>query len=89
MLLNDQEITLSIAGFILGIIAFFWMFIALIPFLGWLNWINIPFSIIGLILSILGYSQRRQQVLGLIGIVLCGIAITVGVLRLNLGGGIF
>lgn len=80
---------MSIVGFILGIVAFFWMFIALIPFLGWLNWLNIPFAIIGLVISILGYSQRRQTALGLTGIVLCSIAIVVGVLRLSLGGGFF
>ncbi len=78
---------MSVIGFIMGIIAFFWMCVALIPFLGWMNWLNIPFATIGLIISILGYATRRNT-LGLAGIILCSIAILVGILRLSLGGGI-
>jgi hypothetical protein len=71
----------GIAGFILGLVAFFWMLIGLIPFLGWLNWLNIPVAVAGLVISILGYTQRRQSALSLIGIILCSIAIVIGVIR--------
>jgi hypothetical protein len=78
---------MSIIGLILGLIAFFWMGIALIPFLGWLNWLNIPFAAVGLIISILGY--RRRSSLGLAGIILCSAAILIGAFRLSFGGGVF
>lgn len=79
---------MSFIGLILGIIAFFWMLIALIPFLGWMNWLVIPFSIIGLIISIIGHSSRANAA-ALTGIVLCSIAIVIGILRLSIGGGFF
>ena len=77
---------MNIIGFIWGIIAFLWMGIALIPFLGWLNWMVIPFAAIGLIISILGYVPHKNS-LGLVGLVLNGIVIVIGLLRLFLGGG--
>ncbi len=67
-------------GLILGILAVLGMLLAFVPLLGWLNWINIPFAILGLIISAIGKSNR--------GMVLCGIAIMFGLLRLIMGGGI-
>ncbi len=77
---------MSVIGLIWGIIAFFWMGIALIPLLGWMNWLNIPFAAIGLIISIFGF-MRRGNPAGMAGIILNSIAIIVGILRLVLGGG--
>jgi hypothetical protein len=67
-------------GLILGILAALGMLLAFIPLLGWLNWINIPFAILGLIISAIGKSNG--------GMVLCGIAVIFGLIRLILGGGI-
>ena len=67
-------------GRIFGIIAIIGMLIGMIPFLGWLNWLNIPLSIIGLMLSIIGKSKG--------GIIICVVAIFFGFFRLALGGGI-
>lgn len=67
-------------GRLLGIISLFLMVLSLIPFLGWLNWINIPIAILGLVFSILGKSSG--------GIIICVVAILFGMLRLILGGGI-
>ncbi len=67
-------------GRIFGILALIGMLIGLIPFLGWLNWLNIPLAIIGLLLSILGKSNG--------GIIICVVAIIFGLLRLIFGGGI-
>jgi hypothetical protein len=78
----------SVIGLILGIITFIGMIIGLIPFLGWFNWFNIPVAAVGLIVSIIGYSPHRNPA-GLIGIVLCCLAIVIGIVRLSLGGGIF
>ncbi len=48
---------MSIAGFIIGILTGIGLTVSIIPFLGWLNWLNIPVAVIGLILSIVGVSK--------------------------------
>lgn len=79
------------------ILAFIWGFFAisgflfgLIPCLGAWNWINIPFSVIGLVIGILGYvdSTSKNKRLAAVGIVLCTIAIVLGFFRLVLGFGV-
>ena len=67
-------------GRIFGILAIIGILIGMIPLLGWLNWLNIPLAIIGLMLSIIGKSKG--------GIVICVVAIFFGLFRLALGGGI-
>lgn len=67
-------------GRIFGILAIIGMVIGMIPFLGWLNWLNIPLAIIGLVLSVVGKSNG--------GIIICVVAIFFGMLRLMLGGGL-
>ncbi len=67
-------------GLILGVLAALGMLLGFIPLLGWFNWVNIPFAILGLIISAIGKSNE--------GMVLCGIAVLVGLFRLVLGGGI-
>lgn len=71
---------MKILGLILGILSGLGMLLAFIPLLGWLNWINIPFAIFGLIISALVKSNS--------GMVLCATAIIFGMIRLMLGGGI-
>ncbi|HRI84799.1 MAG TPA: hypothetical protein PK536_05055 [Ignavibacteria bacterium] len=71
---------MKVIGIVLGIVAMLGMAVAFIPLLGWLNWLNIPFAIIGLIFSIIGKTRT--------GITLCSIAILFGIFRLMLGGGI-
>ena len=79
---------MSIAGCILGVVSFLGMLVALIPFLGWMNWLNIPVAVIGLILSVLGTANRKQRGAGMTGIILCSAAVLLGLFRLTLGGGI-
>lgn len=67
-------------GLLIGILSAIGMLIAFIPFFGWLNWLVIPFAIIGLICSSTGESSGGKT--------LCGIAIIAGILRLMLGGGL-
>ena len=67
-------------GLILGILAALGMLLAFIPLFGWLNWLNIPFAILGLIFRVIGKSRG--------GTILCIVAILFGILRLALGGGI-
>ncbi|MCS7042562.1 MAG: hypothetical protein NZR01_07200 [Bryobacteraceae bacterium] len=73
-----------------GILAAVGMIIAFFPCLGSLNWLNIPFSALGLIFSIVAVatSKQPQKGAGVAGIVLCALAMILGLIRLALGGGI-
>ena len=79
--------TLSLAW---GVLALIGMMIAFIPCLGALNWINIPFAAVGLVISFLvfGTSRAVDKSGSIAGIVCCLIALVLGIIRLILGGGI-
>ncbi len=80
---------MKIASLVFGILSIIGMFIAFIPFLGWLNWGNIPFAVVGLIISIIAtVTAKGKRGSSIAGIILCAIAIFAGALRLILGGGI-
>jgi hypothetical protein len=67
------------------------MIVGFFPCLGALNWINIPFSGIGLVVSIIALSKvkpEEKKGSAIAGIVCCGIAVVFGLIRLILGGGI-
>ena len=79
---------MQFAGFILGVISIIGWAIALIPFLGWLNWIFIPSAVLGLIFSLTGIAvSRTSKGVGIAGIILCLIVIIFGALRLKIGCG--
>jgi hypothetical protein len=71
-----------------GILAVAGLGLAMFPCLGALNWLNIPFAIVGLIISIVATSNAPTENRGtaIAGLVLNAIAIAFGVLRLVLGG---
>lgn len=73
-----------------GIVAMIWMVIVLIPLLGWGNWFLIPFAAIGAVIAAIGIAITRAENRGRAkaGLVLNGIAIVVGIVRLGIGGGI-
>jgi uncharacterized membrane protein len=73
-----------------GILALLGFLFGFIPCLGWWNWLNIPFAVIGLVISIIAHSQAPpdKKNLALTGIVLCAIAAFIGFFRLKAGGGI-
>ncbi|MFH1639910.1 MAG: hypothetical protein ABIB93_06360 [Chloroflexota bacterium] len=80
---------LQVFGFSIGIVSMVVWFVAIIPFLGWINWFNIPFAAIGLALSIAGVAgSRRSAAIGITGIVLCSVAVFFGAMRLQACGGI-
>jgi hypothetical protein len=76
---------------VLGILALVGMLIGFIPCLGWLNWFNIPFAVVGLVIGIVATTQappdKRGMAIG--GTVMCAVATGLGMIRLLLGGGIF
>lgn len=73
-----------------GILAIIGMTVAFLPCLGALNWLNIPFAVVGLVISILASNNaaagRRNAATA--GIVLNSIAIGLGAMRLMIGNGI-
>lgn len=73
-----------------GIFAMLWMVLALIPLLGWGNWFLIPFAAVGAIIAAIGIAVTSPEKRGRAkaGLVLNGIVIIVGILRLTLGGGV-
>ena len=79
------------ASLVMGILSIFGMFFGFIPCLGAFNWINIPFAVIGLLISIIAYVQEDNLPKGnaLAGIIMCAAAVFFGFIRLFLGGGIF
>jgi len=75
-----------------GMTSLLLMVIGFVPCLGWLNWFNIPFSGLGILVSIFTLATENRDgnnggaTAGIIG---CGIALLFGLIRLVLGGGIF
>ena len=81
---------MQVLGFLFGIFSIMGMFVAFLPFLGWMNWGIIPFALAGLVISIIGTATaKKSKGLGIAAIALCCIAIMVGIIRLKIGGGIF
>lgn len=72
-----------------GIVALVWMILALIPLLGWGNWFLIPFAAVGAIIAAIGLLFTRSEHNGRakVGLILNGIVIVVGIIRLSIGGG--
>lgn len=81
---------MQIASLVLGITAFTGMIIGLVPSFGWYNWFNIPISLAGIIVCIIALSAQDtdNKTNSIIGVILCGIALLVGPIRLFLGAGI-
>lgn len=81
---------MGLISLIWGIVAMLWMILALIPLLGWGNWFLIPFAAVGAIIAAIGIalSSREKRGRAKAGLVLNGIVIVVGIIRLALGGGV-
>ena len=78
------------ASLVMGILAIFGMLLGFIPCLGSFNWINIPFSMIGLVISIIAFLQEDNlpKNYATAGIIMCATAVFLGGIRLIVGGGI-
>ncbi len=82
---------MQVLSLVWGILAIVGMIVAFFPCLGSLNWLNIPFSGLGLIISIIALVTTKEDKKGMsiAGIVLTAIAVIWGTFRLIAGGGIF
>ncbi|MEW5974350.1 MAG: hypothetical protein AB1898_00965 [Acidobacteriota bacterium] len=78
----------SIVGFVLSLLAGMFLLIALLPLLGWLNWItSLPVAVLAMIFSLLGVGGRLKG-LAVAGATISGAVILIALFRLFLGGGI-
>jgi hypothetical protein len=81
---------MHVVALIWGILAMVGLSFGLIPCLGWLNWINIPFAFFGVIIGLFGVALANNQgqplTLALVGLTLSTMAVVVGAVRLVLGG---
>ncbi|MCY3741646.1 MAG: hypothetical protein OXH00_11545 [Candidatus Poribacteria bacterium] len=80
---------LSILSLVWGILAVIGMAVGIIPCFGSLNYLNIPFAVLGLLFSILAIVLSSKKELAFAGCTLCAVAILIGAIRLVLGFGIF
>jgi hypothetical protein len=82
---------MQVLALVWGILALIGMIVAFFPCLGSLNWLNIPFAAVGLIIGIIALASARTNDSGAakVGVVCCAIAVLIGTLRLALGAGIF
>ncbi len=81
---------MGLISLIWGIVALVWMVLAFIPLLGWGNWFLIPFAAVGAIIAAIGllFTHASKRGRAKTGLVLNGIVIIVGVIRLSIGGGL-
>jgi len=79
------------ASLTLGILALMGMIFGFFPCIGWFNWLNIPFAVVGLIVSIVAQADdmTANKNNSLMGIIFCTIAIIFGSIRLIIGAGFF
>lgn len=80
---------MGLISLIWGFFALLSMCLALIPLLGWLNWLVIPFAAVGALLAgigvlLRGEKSRRAKA----GLALNLVVIVVAAIRLSIGGGI-
>lgn len=82
---------MQILSLIWGILADMGMIIGFFPCLGALNWLNIPFAGVGIIVSAiaLGTAGNKPKGASIAGLVCCLAALFFGIIRLVLGMGIF
>lgn len=81
---------MQILSLIWGVLAVFGMLVGFVPCLGALNWLNIPFAGIGVIVSGIAYGITKDgsRTGSVAGMVCCAIALFFGIIRLVIGGGV-
>ena len=73
-----------------GILSLVGMFVGFIPCLGWVNYVNIPFAVVGLVIGIVTLAKAPITGRGaaVAGTIMSAAAIVLGFIRLMLGGGV-
>ena len=81
---------MQVVALVFGILSVIGLGVGFLPCVGWYNWLNIPFAIVGLIVSGLAMDKApgANNGMAMAGLICCGIAIAAGSVRLLLGGGV-
>lgn len=81
---------MQVLSLVWGILAIIGLLIGVFPCLGWLNWLNIPFAAVGLIVSLVAMTKATETQKGgsIAGVVCCAVAVVMGAIRLVLGHGL-
>jgi hypothetical protein len=82
---------MNVLCLLFGIFSLLGLCLGFLPCVGALNWLNVPFSIVGLAVSIIALSTVRDNENrsgAIAGVVCCSVAVVFGTLRLVLGGGV-
>jgi hypothetical protein len=81
---------MQILSMVWGILTIIGMMVGFFPCLGALNWLNIPFAGIGLIISAIALATAKEGNKGgaIAGVICCAIAVIFGLIRLVAGGGV-
>lgn len=78
----------GIVGLVWGLVSIILSMVFLIPLLGWMNWILIPFAGLGMVFGIIASASEDTRPLGTSVMTMCGIALGISFMRLALFGGI-
>ena len=73
---------MDVISFIIGIISLLAIFVAFLPYLGFLHWFIVPLAVVGFFLGLAGRVQSRNKGLAIGGVVLCSIALLIGLIKL-------
>lgn len=73
---------MAIASIIIGVVSAVAIIVAFLPFLGFLHWFVVPLSVIGFILGLTGWSRNKKNSIAIGGMVMCGLAIVLGTVKL-------
>ena len=81
---------MGLISLVWGIVSMCLMVLALIPLLGWSNWLLSPFAAVGAIIGAIGilFTSSARTGRAKTGLLLNGIVIVVAIVRLGMGGGI-
>jgi hypothetical protein len=85
-----EENAIERLSLVWGILALVGVLVAFTPFFGALNWLLIPFAVVGAIVSaiVTGMVPQGQRGTSTAGLICCGIAALFGLLRLIAGFGV-
>jgi hypothetical protein len=81
---------MQIVTLVWGILAVIGVLVAFAPFFGALNWLLIPFALLGMIVSaiVTGMAPEGQRGKSTAGLICCGVAAIFGIVRLIAGLGV-
>lgn len=79
---------MQVVALVFGILSLLGLGVGFMPCVGWYNWLNIPFAIVGLVISLMAKKPEGDNNMATAGVICCSVAIVAGALRLVLGGGV-